>query len=302
MTNTDIYIPNHLPTTFRTKPIAHLQLWHGSDKHLTGYDSRDRQTIAKQIDHLYDMGFRYLNFDWYGPRNEFQNVAMLRWREALEIWNYQVLTLQEDKELMYFSLCFDSGIYKWEPSEITQRVIFEDSLRYAKYTYLNSPAYHIFNFKAVVTFFNQVTDAIDWTAPQVILGDNTYRCFLNASGLQHVGSNGCFAWVNPGKPGWHPQGLNWGKEYLEDFYKLTASARSDPNQLVIAGAWRGFDDTHPLDPTRSVWDNRPPRKIAGRKGATMLDTLALVPDDAEFVMIPYNDLEERSDIEKGIIQ
>ena len=109
--------------------------------------------------------------------------------------------------------------------------------------------------------------------------------------------DGFYAWVNPGKQGWQPNGSDWGQQYLDNFYKTMVTQY--PDKIAVGAAWPGFNDS------KASWSRN--RKMDSRCGQTFNDTLRMfrryyTPEhQLPFLMIEtWNDYEEGTDIEKGV--
>jgi hypothetical protein len=109
--------------------------------------------------------------------------------------------------------------------------------------------------------------------------------------------DGFFAWINPGKKGWTPDGSNWGEDYLRDFYHAMQTKYAD--KIAVGAAWAGFDDR------KASWGLG--RYMSQRCGATFTDTMNLpreyFPSDnpLPFLLVAtWNDYEESTAIERGL--
>jgi hypothetical protein len=103
--------------------------------------------------------------------------------------------------------------------------------------------------------------------------------------------------VNPGKGGWKPDGSDWGKDYLEEFYQTMRTKY--PDKMPVGGAWAGFDDK------KASWSLN--RHMDFRCGQTFRDTFDLwkkfyPPDNPlQYLLIEtWNDYEEGTAVERGI--
>jgi len=107
--------------------------------------------------------------------------------------------------------------------------------------------------------------------------------------------DGYYAWVHPSH-GWKPDGSDWGKDYLDAFYKKMASR---PGKIVVGTIWPGFNDT------KASWSLN--RHMDRRCGETFENTLKVFHHyyDPEhpmpFLLIAtWNDYEEGTQIETGV--
>jgi hypothetical protein len=108
--------------------------------------------------------------------------------------------------------------------------------------------------------------------------------------------DGFYAWVQPGQRGWQPDGSNWGREYLENFY--IRMNNEFPTKMAVGAAWPGFNDT------RASWSRN--RKMDAKCGKTFeeaLHTFRRYHDEKNplpILMIEtWNDYEEGTAIEAG---
>jgi hypothetical protein len=109
--------------------------------------------------------------------------------------------------------------------------------------------------------------------------------------------DGFYAWVNPGKKGWAPDGSNWGGDFLREFYRRMQTKY--PDKIAVGGAWAGFDDS------KASWSLN--RHISQRCGATLTDTMNIAREyyppqhPLPFLLIAtWNDYEEGTAIERGL--
>ena len=109
--------------------------------------------------------------------------------------------------------------------------------------------------------------------------------------------DGFYAWVNPGKRGWQPDGSAWGQDYLDNFYRTMVVQY--PNKIAVGAAWPGFNDS------KASWSQN--RKMDSRCGRTFSDTLRLFrryydqQHPLPYLMIEtWNDYEEGTAIERGV--
>src|SRR2546423_802940 len=107
--------------------------------------------------------------------------------------------------------------------------------------------------------------------------------------------DGYYAWVHPSH-GWKPDGSDWGKDYLDAFYKKMAAR---PGKIVVGTIWPGFNDT------KASWSLN--RHMDRRCGETFENTLKVFHHyyDPEhpmpFLLIAtWNDYEEGTQIETGV--
>jgi len=102
--------------------------------------------------------------------------------------------------------------------------------------------------------------------------------------------------VKPGDKGWSHDGSNWGRDYLEGFYRKMK--QKYPEKLAVGAAWPGFDDR------KAPWSEN--RYMNSRCGKTFEDSLRLwrkfytSSDPLPFLLVvTWNDYEEGTAIERG---
>jgi hypothetical protein len=99
--------------------------------------------------------------------------------------------------------------------------------------------------------------------------------------------DGNYAWVHPSKE-WARDGSDWGREYLESFYK---KMQSRPDKIAVGTAWPEFDDS------KASWNMN--RHIDGRCGKTFEDTLQLFHYYNQFEPMPFLMIATWNDYEEG---
>src|SRR5262249_2212634 len=96
--------------------------------------------------------------------------------------------------------------------------------RDAYLTYGGRPVIFIFP-KGGHTDWNRVRGEIDkWNPAPLLIYENQSAAYAGAM-------DGFYAWINPGKKGWAPDGSNWGEDYLQAFYQRMQSKY--PNKIAI---------------------------------------------------------------------
>lgn len=279
-----------LPATGRESTVlAVYQPWFGSSEHINvGYSSDDAQVIDNQIKKAKEFGISGFVVDWYGNnRKDFDH-------------NYALMQASAAGSDFKVAIMYDEP--KGEPEDSTQEAIV--ALDYAHEHYIadkaeNSRAYLRYNGRPIIfiwpnsqrTNWDVVRRHVDQWEVQPIL----FMRFNSTSYSQDF--DGFYAWVDTGAEGWAPDGHNWGKAYLDSFYKAMNSQY--PNKIVVTAAWPGFDDS------KASWGSH--RKIDQRCGKTFQDTMTeFYRNDTPEHPIPFllietwNDYEEGTAIERGI--
>ena len=265
--------------------------WFGRPGHINvGYSSQDRVVLEKQIDKAKQLGIAGFVVNWYGQRHEFEDKAYALMQEVAAEKNFKVALMYDEDDS--------------EPGNETNAVI--NDLQYAYGRYLGPNAvvprnsYLDYEGRPMVFIFpkgsrvdwNKVRQAVNgWNNPPLLIYKDVNRQYADAF-------DGFYAWVNPGKEGWHSNDANnWGQTYLDNFYRTMVA--DYPNKIAVGGAWPGFDDS------KASWSQN--RKMSGRCGRTFSDTLRLFrryygdQRQLPFLMIEtWNDYEEGTAIENGV--
>ena len=141
------------------------------------------------------------------------------------------------------------------------------------------------------TDWNRVRQMMNsWEDPPLIIYKDANTKYANSF-------DGFYAWVSPGAQGWSRDGSNWGRDYLDDFYRRMQ--QQYPNKIAVGAAWPGFNDT------LASWSRN--RHISARCGRTFEESLRMwrryygEQHPLPFLMIvTWNDYEEGTAIERGI--
>lgn len=271
-----------------TQLLALFEPWFGHPQHISvGYSSHDPAVVRRQIQQAKALGISGFVVDWYGDREPFidASYSLLQQTAATEHFHiammYDETSVEDaatDEALADFKMFHDTYLSPNAPG------------RQAYLTYEGRPVIFVFP-KGGHTDWNRVWVDLDkWTTPPLLIYEDGPGQYPNAF-------DGYYAWINPGKDGWKPNGSAWGEQYLSNFYETMQSKYSD--KIAIGGVWSSFDDS------KASWGLN--RHISSRCGKTFTDTLNLAkkyypPDDPiSFLLIEtWNDYEEGSAIEPGI--
>jgi hypothetical protein len=271
------------------KLLAVYMPWFGDHSHLNvGYSSNDPAVLRKQIQQARHMGISGFVVDWYGqakPYND-HNFALLL-QEAAADGHFQVALLYNEAE-DEDTQSTDDAINALDEA---YKSYFGPTAQYrqAYLTYNGRPLFFIFPKRGHVDW-NRIRDHVSgWEAPPLLI-------YKDEPPADRAGAfAGSYAWVQPGGPGWTPDGSNWGRQYLEYFYKTMKNKH--PDKIVIGGAWPGFDDS------AAAWGLN--RHMARACGKTLDETLNLykryydLSNPMPFILIEtWNDYEEGTAIEK----
>jgi hypothetical protein len=283
-------IGRSLPANSRpTKTLAVYEPWFGHPAHINvGYSSQDPVVIQKQIEAAKRLGISGFVVDWYGEREPFldKSYALVQSIAARQSFNVAMMFDESD---LPADAATDDALAAFE---IFKEKYLADSAngRHAYLEYEGRPVIFIFP-KSGHTDWNRVRSVTSsWNPPPLLIQEF-------APGPSDNAFDGFYAWVNPGKKGWAPDGGNWGEDYLRDFYQ--AMQTRYPEKIAVGAAWAGFDDR------KASWSLG--RYMAQRCGATFADTMSLpqkyYPADhpLPFLLVAtWNDYEESTAIERGL--
>lgn len=264
--------------------------WFGQPGHINvGYSSQDRVELQKQIEQAKQLGIAAFVVNWYGQRHHFEDTAYSLMQQVASENNFKVAIMYDEDDS--------------DPASETDDIISD--LQYAYDHYIGPHAvvprdsYLQYQDRPMIFIFPKGGHA-DWSRIRQTVNswDNPPLLIMKDIRPQQAGSfDGFYAWINPGKQGWQPNGSNWGEQYLDSFYKTMAA--DYPNKIAVGGAWPGFNDT------KASWSQD--RKMDYRCGRTFADTLRLFrryydqQRPLPFLMIEtWNDYEEGTAIERGV--
>jgi hypothetical protein len=268
--------------------LADYQPWFGSPDHINvGYSTLDPGELRKQIHKAKEMGIYGFAVDWYGDRRPFEDKSYALLQQVAAEEKFHVC-------LMYDETQEDNGQATEEALNAFDKAyrsyIGPDAPGHDAYvTYQERPLIFIFP-KRGHTDWDRVRQMVNqWEHPPILIyKDEPPAKYANDF-------DGYYAWVHPSH-GWKADGSDWGKEYLEAFYK---KMEDRPGKIVIGTIWPGFNDT------KASWSLN--RHMSRRCGETFEDTLKIFHhyDDPEhpmpFLLIAtWNDYEEGTQIETGV--
>ena len=283
----------HAPAQSGPAPSGYPQLlavympWFGDHNHIdVGYSSQDPVVLREQIRHARQRGISGFVVDWNGERSPYsdRNFALLE--QLANEAHFHVALLYNEAE---------------EDAQATEDALAAFDRAYAAYigpraqdrdaylTYQGRPIVFVFP-KSGHTDWNRVQEQFrHWQAPPLLVYKDQPPAGYAADFA------GSYAWVQPGKPGWKPDGSNWGEQYLDDFYRTMKEKHAD--KIVVGGAWPSFNDSG------AAWGLN--RHMDSRCGQTLDDTLGFyqryyaAANPIPFVLIEtWNDYEEGTAIER----
>ena len=268
--------------------LADYQPWFGSPGHIkVGYSTLDPNVLRKQIQRAKEMGIYAFAVDWYGDRRPFEDKSYALLQQISRENNFHVC-------LMYDETQEDNGQATEEALEAFDKAYRSyigptAPAREAYLTYQGRPVIFVFP-KRGNTDWERVRNAVNqWETPPLLI-------YKDEPPPQYGKDfDGYYPWVHPGQK-WKSDGSDWGKEYLEAFYR---KMEERTGKIVVGAIWPGFDDA------RASWSLD--RHMSRRCGETFEDTLKLFHryDDPEhpmpFLLIAtWNDYEEGTEIEPGV--
>jgi hypothetical protein len=268
--------------------LAAYQPWFGDPDHIdVGYSSQDRAVLVRQIEQAQNMGISTFVVDWYDTRKPFQDAAFARLEETAAEKNFKVALMYDEPG---------------DPANATDTAMNALDYAYAHYIGPQAPnraAYLLYGGRPVIFIWprNQNTD---WRAIRrhVETWETNPVLLMEDGGMKDAAVlDGYYAWVKPGDRGWTADGSNWGRDYLEGFYKKMTEKY--PDKIAVGAAWPGFDDR------KASWSLN--RYMDPRCGKTFEDSLRLFrryytnADPLPFLMVvTWNDYEEGTAIERGV--
>ena len=269
--------------------IAAYQPWFGRSGHINvGYSSQDANVLTQQIGHAKDLNIKAFIVNWYGPSHDFEDHS------------YALLQRVSSERDFKTAIMYDESVD--DPSRATDQAISD--LQYAYDHYIGPHAseprtgYLTFDGRPMIFIFPK-SGGTDWVhVRQSVTGwEQPPLLLYEDEDPRNSGAfDGYFAWVSPGHRGWSSDGSNWGRNYLNYFYRHMAK---QPDKLAVGAAWPGFDDS------KAEWGQN--RKMDYRCGKTLEDSLNmykhyfLADHPLPFLMIvTWNDYEEGTAIERGL--
>jgi hypothetical protein len=270
------------------KMLAVYMPWFGNHVHLdVGYSSDDPAVLRRQIQQARQRGISAFIVDWYGASGTFADHNFGLLEEAADENHFQVALLyneseDDDAQSTEEAMSALDGAYKTFIGPEAQH-------RGAYLTYNGRPVIFIFPKRGHVDWDRVTEHTRSWqAAPLFIYKDEPPSQYANDFA-------GSYAWVQPGPQGWTKDGSNWGREYLESFYRTMTTKH--PDKIAVGAAWPGFDDS------AAKWGLN--RHMQSRCGQTFEDTLHLygqfyqTANPLPFLLIEtWNDYEEGTAIER----
>lgn len=250
--------------------IAHWMPWFGTPGHITiGYNSADQSTCDEQVTNMVSQGIAGINVDYYGPTSP-SALACIRMLNSCE------------RAGMKYSICVDQGcpiLQGLTGNAATAAYI--SILTFVAEAFFISPWYLQDAGRYVVNFFGEPA-GVNWTSVRAGISQKMALLFQGGAGFTHAEADGAYGWINPTTPA---SNIN-----IPAIQTFNTAAAANPTKVALFPAYSGFDDS------MASWGKG--RVMSRRLGQTLLDTLALVPKTAKYVIVPtFNDHEEGTSLE-----
>ncbi len=268
--------------------LAVYEPWFGDSEHIdVGYSSHDRVVLARQVEQAQNLGISAFVVDWYGKRKPFLDGAFFLLQQTAAEKNFKVALMYDEPE---------------DSADPTTAAITTLDYAYDQYIGPKAPnrsAYLTYDGRPVIFLWPR-SKQTDWKqVRQHVQGWEVNPVLLMEDGGMRQAEvlDGFYAWVQPGDRGWSSDGSNWGREYLQSFYKKMKEKY--PNKIAVGAAWPGFDDR------KASWSMN--RYMDARCGKTFEESLRVFrryysnSDPLPFLLvITWNDYEEGTAIERGV--
>jgi len=284
--------------------LAEYHVWHGLPSHSVAfssipgnhrpYDSRDPEVVVRHIREAKARGISGFVVNWYGPKagtandedREFMDLATAELFKQAEVLNFSVALLYDEGTVS--SAESDPALYE-------ARV--KSDLSYAE-RYFASSAYLRINDRPALFFFpyGTVNPFLDWAAVRNHLSVPVTLMDKDPNPLEpeyDAQFDGFYAWVTATNGQWHPDGLEWGREYMEWYYSVMRS-EAYAGKVTVGGVWPGFDDSF------APWSAN---RFMARAGNATHDQLLSMAEtnNVNYILVgTWNDFEEGTDIEYGV--
>ena len=270
------------------KTLAVYEPWFGHPQHMNvGYSSHDPVELRKQIDEAKVLGITGFVVDWYGGREPYIDESYALLQVAAGEKNFHIAMMYDETDGQDGDATDDTlnALAEFRDKYLGQNSPGRD----AYLTYNGRPMFFIFP-KQGHTDWNRVHSELSkWNPAPLLIYENQSAQYADVM-------DGFYAWINPGRKGWAPDGSNWGEDYLHDFYHTMQTKY--PDKIAIGAAWAGFDDS------KASWSLN--RHMSQRCGQTLTDTLNMARQYASQHALPFvviatwNDYEEGTAIERGL--
>ncbi len=256
------------------KIYASLMGWWGKSGHISiGENSQDPAVVKAQVEDMQSRGIDGAIFAWYG-KGTFHDVV-----------SQQLMKQAEAHPGFSFIIMIDQGTLQWDSMGMSATDAMIYHMTYLSQEYYNSPAYAKVNGRPIVLEFGTELWPVDWTKVLASVPGNPAVIFRNPGAFTNTNAYGGY--------GWGPAG---GLAYTDYFNKI---AGQHPSKMVIADAWKGFNDV-----LASWSQNRVTDYSCGQTWMNSMAELGKYYSSAnplQYLQVPtWNDYEEGTSIESGI--
>jgi hypothetical protein len=184
--------------TSPTRVLAAYEPWFGHPRHIdVGCSSQDPVVIKKQIEAAKNLGISGFVVDWYGDREPFLDKSYALVQSVATEQNFNVAMMFDEADLPS-DQATDDALAAFD--EFHQKYLVPEAPgRKAYLEYRGQPVIFIFP-KGGHTDWNRVrTETNRWNPPPLLIHEY-------APGPSEKAFDGFFAWINPGRKGWTPDG------------------------------------------------------------------------------------------------
>jgi len=268
-----------------TKIYGHLLGWFGKPNHIgVGYQSNTAAQVHAQVHDMMSRGMAGAVLDWYGAADAFIDgtAKLLKSEAEVQSGAFQ-FAITEDKGALAQAAAANG-------CDVTNQFITDMS--YIAANYESSPAYMKVNGRPVVFLFDVDQYFIDWSRAAASIPGNPLLVARGTNGLTSATDDGGFSWVRISADTPFDPELNQQDTFFQ-------TAQSNPQKLVVAAAFKGFNDT------LASWGTN--RVIDQACGQTWLQSFNEIgkfynsSNQLTILQIPtWNDYEEGTAIEMGI--
>ena len=270
--------------------LAIYQPWFGNGEHINvGYSCHDPIVLRQQIARARELNIGGFVVNWYGERKQFEDQTLTMLQQAATESDFK-MAVQYDEAVDQAGGTTDTVIGELQYLYDHHIGPKADHAAAAYLRYHGRPVIFIFP-KTTETDWDRVRQTTQsWPDPPLLIYKDQSAKYPNAF-------DGFYAWVQPGRGGWAPDGSNWGGDYLDYFYKNMTLHH--PDKIAVGAVWPGFDDT------KASWSRN--RKMANRCGKTFEDGLRVFRKyygdqnaPPYLLIVTWNDYEEGTAVERGI--
>lgn len=246
------------------------------------YNCTDPAYISGTFDKWQASGVKAFMANWYGDYAGFVDKATY-------------MAFEEAKRRgMCGCLQFDKGVFKYKKHPTFSNLQeMKYQLDFIKNKYLNHPA-HLKMPDGRFPMFEFCEGQLDGHWPEVMAYNKSI-----VWAAENIPANNAPKGTLPMRYNWTPTDPIKGSAWFG------SNAQADKNHMYVGMLCKGFDDSNPSDPTKSMWNPTSPRRFyPENNGDTWLQVLAnavkYIAAYKYLLIVTHNDWEEGTAIEKGI--